>query len=150
MESKYEKKKEGASIIFRASQQKAEKKLSENSAAYKESKEVWLLRESSVPGLLTISYYDKGKHLYRHRRIGFVNGKWENASSIKAKAEEFVKKAEAAFKNGLPENSEEELYKYLQAEEFKREKQLIPAPDEASQQYAYVELESSSTPYTKF
>lgn len=139
MESKDEIKKECSSMIFRLSMSRpakdAEKKLGEHSAASKATKELWLIRESSVPGLLTVSYYSQREKGYFHQRIGFVDDRWQAGPADREEAIIFVRKAEAAFQGVLPDGSEEKLYHYLRETEFDANGQLFPKPDEASERY---------------
>ncbi|MGM9453912.1 hypothetical protein ACTAZI_11310 [Legionella bozemanae] len=129
-----ESKSENRSVIFSSAIGASEacSKLENEGASHKPDKYVWLLRESSVPGLLTITYYKNEKDNYVHRRLGFVGGKWEFGPKDYLKAQEFAKRAEASFSVALPENSYDSLVKLLTEYGFNIERQLIPGPNEST------------------
>ncbi|HAT7779054.1 TPA: hypothetical protein ACPSJ9_000259, partial [Legionella anisa] len=104
-----ESKNENSSIIFskHIDAKQADLMLDAAGARQKPSKEKWLLRESSVDGLLTISYFNQERNKYYHLRIGFKDEEWQLAPNEDKEAEEFMKEAQAVFKNALPENSHE-------------------------------------------
>ena len=95
----------------------AERKLDIKRARTQTTKNVWLLRESSVTGLLTASYFSQEKQIYLHQRIGFIDG-WQFAPADKKQAEQFAKRASLAFKDNLPENSADSLLTLLVSSEF--------------------------------
>lgn len=115
----------------------AQLRIEEYSASKRQTKEVWLLRESSVPGLLTITYFSHEKSYYFHQRIGIVDDQWRNAPKDKAQAIEFTTKATQVFKDKLPEDGLEKLFKLLDACGFKLENQIIPTPGEATSSTEY-------------
>ncbi|HHI9467992.1 TPA: hypothetical protein ACU9KK_003178 [Legionella anisa] len=112
-------------------------KLDVAGARQKPSKGKWLLRESSVDGLLTISYFNQEKKGYYHLRVGFKDNEWQLAPSTNEEAEEFVKKAQAVFKNALPENSYESLLHLLTDNGFDLSKQVHPKPTESTRTSRY-------------
>ena len=130
MEAKAEKN----SIIFSSAMNadKACKRLDLEDARHKSAKEVWLLRESSVPGLLTVTFYSQEKNNYSHARLGFMAGRWKFAPSDNFQAQEFVKRAEAAFSQALPENSFDSLIDLLEGQGFNINKLVFPNPKESS------------------
>lgn len=129
MESKLEK-----PIIFSSDtdMKMAQIKLQKHSADEHPTRKIWLLRESSVSGLLTVSFYCRETASYSHQRIGFVSDQWRKAPQDKNKAIEFADKATAAFKDKLPENSVEKLFSLLKACGFKLENSIIPTADEVT------------------
>ncbi|KGP63315.1 hypothetical protein EP47_09285 [Legionella norrlandica] len=134
-----ESKAENQTVIF-SSETDAKKaclRLDKEGAPQKEDKAVWLLRESSVPGLLTITYFNHEKDRYVHIRIGFVGNKWEFGPSDFYKAIEFSKRAEAAFSKALPPKSFESLVQLLSDYGYNLNKQLIPKSNESSQNAQY-------------
>ena len=130
MESKSEKK----VVIFSSATtaKDACEKLTAEDAPHKADKAVWLLRESSIPGLLTISQYSHGYEDYVHLRIGFVGGIWQFGPKEYHLAQEFSKRAEAAFSKALPENSQDSLVKLLTDNGYDPRNQLIPKKNESS------------------
>ncbi|HAU1190599.1 TPA: hypothetical protein ACT96X_000470 [Legionella pneumophila] len=164
MESKSEaqkvKKSENQTVIFscETDAKKACLRLGKEGASNKSDKEVWLLRESSVPGLLTITYFNNEKGKYIHKRLGFVGGEWKFGPNDYHEAVEFSKRAEAAFSKALPPKSYESLIKILTEHGFDVSKQIIPKPDEATQhsQYtnytddAFIQSSTSTNRYTNF
>ncbi|MCW8397312.1 hypothetical protein OQJ26_00700 [Legionella sp. PATHC038] len=130
MEAKSEKN----SIIFSSAMNaaKAGERLDLEDAPYKSDKEVWLLRESSVPGLLTVTFYSHEKNNYSHARLGFMAGRWHFAPADDFKAKEFVKRAEAAFSQALPEKSFDSLIEILDKQGFDINKLIFPNPKESS------------------
>lgn len=135
----------------------AEKKLKSTQAHLGATKGCWLIRESSVPGLLTLSFYNKEKKIFQHQRIGFVDEVWKDGPANKEKAIEFAKLAEAAFKSNLPENSSASLFYYLNHNGFSIQNMLRPKTEEATKTSVYsgyIELddecadESASTTYS--
>ncbi|MCE0723847.1 MULTISPECIES: hypothetical protein [Legionella] len=128
-------KSENRSVIFSSevSASVACSKLEKKGAADKPDKYVWLLRESSVPGLLTITSYNNEKNNYVHQRIGFVGGKWEFGPKDFLKAQEFAKRAEASFSQAIPENSFDSLVKLLTDNGFNIGRQLLPKSNESTQ-----------------
>jgi hypothetical protein len=107
-------------------------KLQLKGASYLATKAVWLLRESSVPGLLTLSYYEAEKTRYVSKRIGFVEGEWTFAPADRDKAVEFAKQATHAFKHEFPEKSADKLFKLLSDNGFDLKKQVVPNAIEAT------------------
>ncbi|WP_454780829.1 hypothetical protein [Legionella sp. WA2022007384] len=107
-------------------------RLAAEGAPFKADKAVWLLRESSVPGLLTISHYSHGYKDYVHQRLGFVGGEWKFGPKEYHLAQEFSKRAEAAFSKALPENSHDSLVKLLTDCGYDARNQVIPKPNESS------------------
>ncbi|AWN75223.1 hypothetical protein [Legionella anisa] len=139
-----ESKNENFSVIFskELDAKKAGLMLDIQGARRKPSKGKWLLRESSVDGLLTISYFNQEKKGYYHLRVGFKDNEWQLAPLKNDEAEEFVKKAQAVFKNALPENSYESLLHLLTENGFDLSKQVHPKPIEStrtSQYSAYID-----------
>lgn len=133
MEERLERSKSEKSTVIFSSEVTASvacQKLTQAGAEDKADKQLWLLRESSVPGLLTISYYGKGK--YTHMRIGFVNGEWRFGPKDYHAAQEFSKRAEAAFSKALPDKSYDSLISLLNEHGFSLNNQLIPKAHEAS------------------
>ncbi|CAM2811956.1 hypothetical protein [Legionella worsleiensis] len=94
---------------------------------------VWLLRESSVPGLITLSYYDAERYNYVSRRIGYVDGKWTFAPRSKTDALAFAVKATHAFS----QESVDQLFGLMQYNGFDLQKQLVPKAIEATQTVEY-------------
>ncbi len=108
------------------------RKLQELSADKLPTKSVWLLRESSVPGLLTVTYYDAESGKYLNNRIGYVGDNWRFGPADRSEAILFSNNAQLAFSNKLPENSAEKLFTLLSNNGFKKDSQIIPNPIEAS------------------
>ncbi|VEB34638.1 hypothetical protein [Legionella cherrii] len=129
-----EAKSERNSIIFSSEMNAAQagKRLDLENAPHKSDKKVWLLRESSVPGLLTVTYYNHKKTDYSHARIRFIAGRWKFAPSDNFQAQEFVKRAEAAFSEALPEKSFASLIEILDKKGFNINKLVFPNPKESS------------------
>lgn len=96
------------------------------------TKAVWLIRESSVPGLLTITYYNAEKIKFDSQRIGYVAGEWRFGPSDREAAVEFSKNAELAFQNVLPGNSAHKLFKLLSDHGLVAHAQVRPNPIEAT------------------
>ncbi|MBL7479322.1 hypothetical protein [Legionella bononiensis] len=107
-------------------------KLQQKGASYLATKAVWLLRESSVPGLLTLSYYDKENTRYVSKRIGFVEGEWKFGPANRDEAVEFSKQATQAFKHEFPEKSAVKLFTLLSDNGFDLKKQVVPNAIEAT------------------
>lgn len=122
------------SVIFskEIDQHAAVRKLQELSADKLPTKAVWLLRESSVPGLLTATYYDAGVGQYINNRIGYVGDNWRFGPGDRSAAILFSNSAQLAFSNKLPENSAEKLFTLLSNYGFKKDTQIIPNPIEAT------------------
>ena len=112
-------------------------KLTSNGAPFLNTKALWLLRESSVPGLLTVTFFNKDEKEYQNRRIGFVEGKWMFGPKDKEEAVYFAKSAEAAFKSQLPENSAGLLFIFLKKDGFSIQHMMRPEPDEVTKTSAY-------------
>lgn len=96
-------------VVFAISREAANEVLIKNGATEKQSKEVWLLRESSVPGLLTIVYYDKETNKFQNQRVGYKNGKWSLATSDNEEAKIFLKDATPFFTDTTHQNKRPEL-----------------------------------------
>lgn len=133
------KKSENQTVIFSSETdaRKACVRLDKEGAPNKSDKEVWLLRESSVPGLLTITYFNNERNKYAHQRLGYVGGEWKFGPKDYHEALEFSKRAESAFSKSLPPNSYESLVKVLTEHGCDVSKQIIPKPDEATQHSQY-------------
>lgn len=147
MEAKSEKN----SIIFSSEMNaaKAGKRLDMENPPHKSDKEVWLLRESSVPVLLTVTFYNHEINDYSHARLGFMGGRWRFAPADDFKAQEFVKRAEAAFSQALPEKSFDSLIELLDKQGFDLNKLIFPNPKESSkteQLLAYTSDSLEETP----
>ncbi|WP_392538206.1 hypothetical protein [Legionella sp. 227] len=147
MEAKSEKN----SIIFSSAMNAAQAgiRLDLEDARHKSDKEVWLLRESSVPGLLTVTFYSHEKNNYSHGRMGFVAGRWKFAPADNFQAQDFVKRAEAAFSQALPEKSFDSLIELLDKQGFDLNKLIFPNPKESSkteQLLAYTSDSLEETP----
>lgn len=98
----------------------------------------WLLRESSVPGLLTVSYYNADKHACQHQRLGFLEGKWQKISANRDTATLFAKnQPKLSFVSTTTAQEVEQLTVYLESLGFKREGMIYPAAEEASKSIAY-------------
>lgn len=111
----------------------ANKRLFNSDAQNKPTKGLWLLRESSVFGLLTVTYYDKESVVYRHQRIGFVDGAWTTGPKDKDEATEFARNATIAFSLLIPGNSPDDLLQFLENLGFDLANQLKPNALESSQ-----------------
>ena len=112
-------------------------KLQQKGASYLPTKALWLLRESSVPGLLTLSYYNQIKTQYVSIRIGFVEEEWKFASADIEEAKEFAKQASHAFKNQFPEKSADKLFTLLSDNGFDLKRQVVPNAIEATRTAAF-------------
>jgi hypothetical protein len=134
-----ESKNENSSIIFSKNldAEQASLMLDARGARQKPSQEKWLLRESSVDGLLTISYFNQEKKKYYHLRIGFKDDEWQLAPNEDKEAKEFLKEAQAIFKNALPENSQESLLHLLTENGFDLSKQIRPKPNQSTSTSRY-------------
>ncbi|PWY54417.1 hypothetical protein DGG96_17225 [Legionella qingyii] len=154
MESKLENKVVIFSSITDAG--KAYSILEKEGAPNKLDKEVWLLRESSIPGLLTISFFSSEHNDFVHRRLGFVGGEWKFGPQEYHKAQEFSKHAEVAFSKSLPEKSLDSLVKLLTDHGFDICNQVTPKHNESSQNAkliaytvsAFAELSTITNSYT--
>ncbi|WP_454780196.1 hypothetical protein [Legionella sp. WA2022007384] len=135
-----ESKNENSSIIFskHIDAKQADLMLDAAGARQKPSKEKWLLRESSVDGLLTISYFNQERNKYYHLRIGFKDEEWQLAPNEDKEAEEFMKEAQAVFKNALPENSHESLLDLLTENGFDLNKQVRPKPNQSTRESVHL------------
>ncbi|CEG56209.1 hypothetical protein [Legionella fallonii] len=102
-----------------------------------DTKACWLLRESSVVGLLTVTFYSNEEKEYKNNRIGFIDGEWVFVSADRNKALDFASKAETLSKSHLPENSAESLYELLRSNEFNPKNIVHPNGIEVSQTSAY-------------
>ncbi|KTD51345.1 hypothetical protein [Legionella quateirensis] len=135
-------------------------KLQLKGASYLPTKSVWLLRESSVPGLLTLSYYDAENTRYVSKRIGFVEGEWKFGPADRDQAVEFSTKSTHAFKHQFPEKSADKLFSLLSDNGFDLKRQVVPNAIEATRTAefsGYVSLhdehepkDDSSKRYTSF
>ncbi|KTD76330.1 hypothetical protein [Legionella waltersii] len=134
-----ESKSEFSSVIFSKNidEKQANLILDARGARQKPSGQKWLLRESSIDGLLTISYFYKEMNSYRHIRIGFKDNEWQVAPSDRKEAKQFVKEAQFVFKDALPENSHESLLRLLTEEGFDLSKQVRPNPTQATSSSQY-------------
>ncbi|HEI6745955.1 TPA: hypothetical protein SJ233_002909 [Legionella pneumophila] len=154
-----ESKKENSSVIFSKNldAKQANLMLDAAGARLKPSQGKWLLRESSIDGLLTISYFNQENKKYYHLRIGFKDNEWQLAPNEDKEAKEFMKEAQHVFKNALPENSHESLLRLLTEEGFDLSKQVRPKPNQStstSQYSSYVDDAFDEAPqknrYTSF
>ncbi len=116
----------------------AEEKLTFKGAHLLETKECWLLRESSVPGLLSVTYFDKDKNEYQNLRLGFVDGKWTFGPKDREEAIVFAKSAQAAFKGKLPGDGAVLLFRFLKVNAFSPLHMMRPEPEEVTKTLAYI------------
>lgn len=130
---------EACSIIFAALDAKlVENKLDTNQARAKLSKAVWLIRDSSIPDLLVVSYFDQKKQQYTHIDIGRVKGSWGFAPTTDTDAQAFKRQVEASFKENVIEDGAVKLAHFLAEYDFDLTKILKPKPIEATQNLQYV------------
>lgn len=103
----------------------------------KDTKSIWLIRESSIDGLLTATFFDQSQGMYIHNRFGFIEGDWVVAPKDKKEAELFAQKAKESFNNDAPEDSADKLFFLLNEYGFEPENQVRPNALEATTVKAY-------------
>lgn len=113
-------------------------KLEQRGANLQPTKAVWLLRESSVPGLITLSYYVAETGRYLSHRMGFVDGHWRFGPEIREAALVFVQKATLAFSNNLPADSADKLFTLLDEYGFDQAGLIRPELFEVTQTPAFL------------
>ncbi|WP_298626893.1 hypothetical protein [uncultured Legionella sp.] len=112
-------------------------RLQERSAHKLPTKALWLLRESSVPGLLTVTYFNDKFRQFFNQRVGYVEGTWRFAPKDREEAIRFASTAQAAFSDKLPDDSAKQLFVLLAKFGFKNKSQLVPNPIEATRTRQY-------------
>lgn len=115
-----------------------EDKLDANQARVKVSKAVWLIRESSIPDLLVVSYFDQKKRQYTHIDIGRVKGRWGFAPVGDADIQVFKRQIEASFKENRMEDGAVKLVHFLAEYDFDLTKIVRPTSIEATRNLQYI------------
>ncbi len=101
------------------------------------TKAMWLLRESSVPGLLTVTFFDAEANQYFHWRVGYMGDKWSWGPADRSEAILFSHSAQRAFRDDLPDGSAAKLFALLSSKGFKQHSQVTPNAIEATRTPQY-------------
>ena len=96
----------------------------------KPTSRIWLIRESSIPKLLTVSYYSS-QEKYKHVRIGLVNEKWQimPANEEEARKTANMKSTTALFST-VEKINVDELFAFLK-EKLKLDPAILIKPSES-------------------
>ncbi|ARB93838.1 SH2 domain-containing protein [Legionella longbeachae] len=132
--------------------------LEQHNAKTKESKAVFLIRDSSTyPGLLTISYYCQEQDIVKHIRFGLTDKGWKTAPKppheplksdspeikekytldkikFERKMKQFINTAKKLFEQHIRAESFKTLIMELKIHEFNLEGLIKPTRSQASQE----------------
>ncbi|QRN04094.1 hypothetical protein GH742_09535 [Legionella sp. MW5194] len=109
----------------------------------------WLIRESSVNGLLSITYYSPESKNIHHQRLCFNGTQWAHAPSALNEAKAIALQSQKVSKDNLSESGGALLASFLAEQGYHAENLIYPPESQATKNKFYTgyDLNTPLQPY---
>ncbi|MDX1837170.1 hypothetical protein DIZ81_07050 [Legionella taurinensis] len=107
----------------------------------------WLIRESSVDGLLSITYYDPESKKITHHRLCFNGTLWDHAPSDLDAAKTVAMQCQKVSKDNLSESGGALLATFLSEHGYHAENLIYPPESQATKNKFYTGYDLNTIQY---